>query len=399
MSGLQLLERGVAVTFIDRHEPGDREQTSYGNAGSISIGNMMPMGKPGFIKEGAGMLIDPLAPLMLPIQYWHRSVPWVAKVCATSSERNALATAHAIGDLNLVSAAAWRKTVADLKLGDLVQATGWLKLYESEASFAKTRLEQQLMTELGIAYEVLDREQICDREPDIAPVFYGGLCQTESLAITNPGKLMKRLCAAALSRGAIFKKADVLAIERQADGYRLELTGGPHECATVLLSAGAWSQRLLEPLGYHIPLETERGYHLMFDSAASLSGPVINMDRYIALCPMGPNIRMTSCVELAGLDQPADYNRITKLAGVAQNFLPKLGNDVTDRWMGYRPSLPDSRPVIGKASRDPGLFLAFGNGHLGMTQGAGTGQLIAELICTGKTSLDLQAYSPVRFNA
>ncbi len=111
----------------------------------------------------------------------------------------------------------------------------------------------------------------------------------------------------------------------------------------------------------------------MFDCAASLSGPVINMDRYIVLCPMGPNNRITSCVELAGLDYPVDYNRITKLAGVAQNFLPKLGNDVSDRWMGYRPSLPDSRPVIGKASRDPGLSLAFGNGHLGMAQGAGTG--------------------------
>jgi len=399
MSGLHLLEKGFSVTLIDRHEPGDRDQTSYGNAGAISIGNMMPMGKPGFVKEGAGMLLDPLAPLMLPMTYWHRSFPWVAQVCVTGTEKKALATARAIGALNLVSAAAWRKSVADLKLEDLVRPNGWLKLYETEASFAKTRWEQQLMDELGIAYEVLDRQQICDREPDIAPVFHGALYQTESLAINNPGELMKRLAETAHSRGAIFHKADVRAIERQEDGYRLSLSDSTHDCARLLLTAGAWSQRLLGPLGYHIPLETERGYHLMFDSGASLSGPVINMDRYTAICPMAPKIRMTSCVELAGLDQPADYSRITKLAGVAQAFLPKLGGEITDRWMGYRPSLPDSRPVIGEASRDPGLFLAFGHGHLGMTQGAGTGQLVAELISQGQASLDLEPYSPARFRA
>ncbi|WP_308909117.1 NAD(P)/FAD-dependent oxidoreductase [Pseudokordiimonas caeni] len=399
MTAYHLMERGIAVTIIDAVPPGDRAQTSYGNAGSISIGNVLPLGKPGFVMDGIRMTLDPESPLVMPVSYMPRIAPWLYKVWRASGPATVETSAKASALLSHESLEAWQALVADLKLGDLVRPDGWLKLYETEASFEKTAKERALMDRFGFGYRVLDPDALAELEPGIAPIYPKAILQTQSLAIRNPGRCVSALASHLLARGAAFTLGRVTHIERTEGGYYVKGEGIDHLARELVIAGGAWSNRLLKGLGISVPLETERGYHLMFDGGSGLSRPTVNMNRYFVLCPMEQGLRMTACVELAGLDAKPDYRRIRRLVAHAKRMLPGMATDERDQWLGFRPSMPDTRPVIGEASGHKGLYLAFGHGHMGMTHSAGTGRLLAGLIASGEGGDVLAPFTPSRFGA
>jgi len=399
MTAYHLIEHGIGVTIIDAVSPGDRSQTSYGNAGSISVGNVLPLGKPGFITDGIRMTLDPESPLVMPVSYMPRIAPWLFKVWRSSGAATVEDTAVATAALNQETLSAWTALVEKLGLNDLVRPDGWLKLYETEESFAKTAKERACMDRFGFTYRVLDRDALAELEPNIAPIYPKAILQTQSLAIRNPGRCIATLAGHLAARGVGFIKGKVANIAHTNDGYRITGEGLDHQARELVVAGGSWSNRLLAGVGINVPLETERGYHLMFDGVDTIGRPTVNMDRYFVLCPMEQGLRMTACVELAGLDAEPDYRRIRRLVAHARRMLPSMQADERDQWLGFRPSMPDTRPVIGEASNHKGLYLAFGHGHLGMTQSAGTGRMLAAMIAGQKPGADLAPFSPARYGA
>lgn len=397
MACLQLQKRGWQVTVFDRVQPGTPGQTSWGNAGSISIGNVTPLGKPGFLLDGMAKALSLNSPLLMPPAYMHKSIPWVLQVLQQSDHHAAEQISKEIGTLNSLSGEVWSGLLEELKLQSFVARNGWLKLYESEKSFQKTEAERRLMEDLGIPFQVMDRGEITEHDPAFSPIFSKAILQTGSLGINSPGRLMEHLSALAGQQGAEIVVENINSVTRSADGFALETDAGQHQTKSLLLASGAWSGEVAAQFGYDFPLETERGYHLFYERFVPLKGPSINMDRYVAMSPMEDGVRVTSCVELAGLKKDADYKRMHRLSKFAEKALPELKSCKTREWMGYRPSLPDSKPVIGKSDHQPGLYFAFGNGHLGMTQAAATGQLIAEIASREDTSIPVEPFSPYRF--
>lgn len=397
MACLQLQRKGWQVTVIDRLEPGTPGQTSWGNAGSISVGNVTPLGKPGFLFDGLSKAISPNSPLLMPFSYLHRSLPWVLKVLRQSNKEKADSISRDIGALNILSGETWTGLLDDWDIRQFVANNGWLKLYENERSFKKTAHECRLMEEMDIPFQVMDRKDISDHEPELAPMFVGAILQKSSLGINSPGRLLGHLTDLARAQGAQIVRADIKAVRKAGDDFILVAQAAEHRTSRLLLASGAWSAKMAAMLGHDFPLETERGYHLFFDKHVPLKGPTINMDRYVAMSPVEGGVRVTSCVELGGLERAPQYDRMHRLSRFARKALPQLNACEGKEWMGYRPSLPDSKPVIGGSDSHKGLYFAFGNGHLGMTQAAGTGQLIAEHINREPTAIPLEPFAPNRF--
>jgi len=397
MTAYHLTNRGVPVTLIDEVNPGDRAQASYGNAGVIALGSVMPLGEPGLWLQGLKMMLDPQSSLTIPWSYRLKIIPWLVKVLKESSVTRWDQNARATAELNQLSGIEWRQMITRLRLQSIIKETGWLKVFETDRSMQAMDAGKAYMEEYGFQYQQLNSDEVRQIEPELAPIFRHGLLQSDSLSITQPDQLLKELKTYLEARGVRFLQQKITAIQRHSDGFLLQGPGESIACQQLSVCAGAWSQRLLSSLGCQYPLETERGYHMLFDSVPGLNRPVIHMERYMVLCPMTSGLRMTSGVELAGLDAKANYQPIRAKIVDAKRMLPKLNTVERDQWLGFRPSMPDSKPVISAHPDIDGLFMAFGHGHLGITQGAATGKLLAQLICGEATDIDPLPFDASRF--
>jgi D-amino-acid dehydrogenase len=255
------------------------------------------------------------------------------------------------------------------------------------------------MDAVGSSYEVLSADDIRDLEPNLAPVFEYGIFQKDSLRCPDPGGLVKAMVEHAVAAGAEFRKAEVTGLSVDGERVRVQGPAEPVHADKVVIAAGAWSAPLASQVGNRVPLDTERGYHMMMPKGSErlLSRPVMNGDRFFVLSPMTDGIRMSSQVEIAGLDAPPCYARIRKLLPEARRMLPELNATETSVWMGCRPSLPDSLPVIGTSKASPNVLLAFGHQHLGLTLAAATALVISSLVAGRDPGLDLGPYRPGRY--
>jgi len=167
----------------------------------------------------------------------------------------------------------------------------------------------------------------------------------------------------------------------------------------VVVAGGAWSRQLLDPLGIRVPLETERGYHAMlFDPEVTPSLPISNKTRGFGVTPMEDGLRIAGTVEIAGLDAPPNEERAKILVQHAKRMFPALQGEQVRYWMGFRPSTPDSLPILGPAAGRPGLHFVFGHGHFGMTGGPPSGRLVARLIAGQAPGIDPAPYAAQRFH-
>jgi D-amino-acid dehydrogenase len=358
----------------------------------------MPSSTPGLVKRIPKMLMDPQSPLVLRWQYVPRLLPWLAGYLANSArdrvERNCLATAQLFRHVM----SAYDMVIRETGCGELIQPTGSLKLFESEASFQGSAFERQMMDRCGCRYEVLGVDEIRQMEPNLAPIFVRALFIPDSRNILNPGRLVETVARAVAAKGGILQREKVAAVEIGADGKPAVVTDkGRHGVDAVVLAAGARSGQLARQLGAKIVLDGERGYHIM------LPRPEKSIKRYlqfaesrISLSPKEGGLRMTSIVELASVDAPPDYRRIRRLTAQAARVLPGLTPEEKSIWMGSRPSLPDNVPVIARSPRHDRVYFAFGHSHLGMTMGPVTGRVIADLVAGRDPGLDMTPYRAVR---
>jgi len=396
-SALALQADGYDVVLIDRKAP--CAGASFGNAGVIVNASCVPTAMPGILFDVVRMLGQTLPPVSIRPAYFHKILPWLLRFIwqsRTAAVKHNATHLHALSEHAVTS---WQRLVGTSTLSCLLEESGWLKVYELEKTFAATSKARKLMDETGSKYEVLRAAEILELEPALAPIFNFGLYQKDCLRIVSPHRLVQGMVDLLLSRGGAFTQFFVERIQLESEKVSLTGPAGILNADKVVVAAGAWSRSLARQLGDDVPLDTERGYHLMLPAStrALLNGPVMNGESSFVLSPMEDGLRLTSQIEFGGLSADPDYARVRSLLPIAKRMLPGLDAREESVWMGFRPSLPDSLPVLGFSSKSNRVLYAFGHQHLGMTLGAISGFVVADLVAGRKPVVDVSPYSPQRF--
>lgn len=397
-TALFLKRDGHAVTLIDPKAPG--RSTSFGNAGVLAVANVFPVSMPGNWKQVPKMLLDPMAPLMLRWSYMPRMIPWLSRFLAAGLPGRVERITKELTALNKDAVAAHDVLLKAYGIDDIVKPTGWLKVYSTKAAFDRFAAERDIQVRRGFVVEEIGQDEIRQLEPGLAHKFTHGSFHPESGFVTSPAKLTDSYAEAFVKLGGVILQERVTRFEFDgAKPVRAVTDLAMHDADAFVICAGAWSDRLTEMLGTTVPLETERGYHLNLgiDSGPGLRRPTIIGDHSFGLGPMRDGLRLNSGVEFAGVDGPPDFRRIYRLLPHARAALPGLSGEVKREWLGFRPSMPDSKPVIGRSPKLDNVYFGFGHGHLGLTQSARTGQLIADLMAGRESSIDLTPYRGDRF--
>jgi len=348
------------------------------------------------------MLANPMSPLRLPVRHLHRSLPWLLKFLIAGSSRAKVARhAAAMTPLLRRTVAAHRTLMSEHDVDPLlVKPAGWLSVYRNKADVDRNQLSFQLMREHGMEVDIIEGDELFQLEPGLSRDFSIGIFNKNDSFAVQPVKLSEAYYEAFLAAGGVMKFESVRDFEMGPDGPRKIMTDlGIHDVEKIVVTAGAWSKQIVAQLGLRIPVEAERGYHVNvpWSESLTLNRPVFVADGYYVMCPMADGVRITSGTEFAGLTEPPDFRRIRRLVGEARVALPGLDGVPDREWMGHRPSLPDSRPVIGRSPHSRNVFLAFGHGHLGLTLSAVTSEIVSDLVAERPIDFDTSEFSPNRF--
>jgi len=395
---LFLQRDGYSVTLIDRQGPG--EGASYGNGSMLTCEAVVPIQTPGIVWRVPGMLLDPLGPLSVRWGYLPRLVPWLTRFLRESRwprvEAASIALARLLDQALLDFDPLLRQAGAEA----MVRRTGFLMVYESEAGFRRAAPLIDLQRRRGVEMEILDQETLRAREPKLAPIFARAIHYPEAAQALDVFRLVQVLAESFVSQGGTLKREEVrdfaFASDRKVEAVVTDR--GRHPCDALVVAAGAWSRPLVRRLGSDTLLDTERGYSvLMPDPGVVPNTPLYSTERGIVFSPMEIGLRVAGTVELGGLEAPPDWRRAEALLTHARRWLPGLNTEGAEPWIGFRPSMPDSVPVISASPRYDNAFFAFGHGHGGIGLGARTGRLIADLAVGRSPNIDMAPYRVDRF--
>lgn len=394
----ELQRRGKSVVLVDRDQPG--RGASFGNMASIAVTEFMPISRPTTWAKIPGWLADPEGPIRLRPGYLPKLTPWLLRFLAAGRPSR-------VAKLEQAGAALCRRVYDDLLpmldaagVPDVLSEEGCLSLYASDAELAADREHIDIIERFGFHCPELSRDELQELEPTIAPVIKKAILFPKNKSIRDPYRLVLTLVERFREMGGTVETGEVAAIDCQdgkvssivlADGRRIA-------CTEAILAAGAYTGRLSRMIGEPIPLETERGYHTQIMAPGiALRHSLIWPAKAFMVTPTAGGIRIGGTVEMAGLEAAPDYRRARVLVSRAKQALPALQVKETSEWMGHRPALPDTVPIISRSAKVQGIFYATGHGHLGLTYSATTARLIADLV-TGQTPpLDLTPYRVDRF--
>lgn len=377
-TAVRLASEGREVAIVEPNEPGSG--ASYGNAGTIADYAVIPVGTPAVLRNLPSLLFDRDSPLAVRRSALIALMPWLLRFAHQSLPANAHRNAAAIAALLADSLSAWWELAAEIGAGDLLRQNGCLYLYETKTALAAAASDIGMRKEHGVAQELLSAGEVAALEPELPPFEGRGVLFPNAVNLTDPAAMMKRLAAAAKVAGVRFVTAAAERIERRPGGVRIVAPPFDLSAKTVVIAAGAHSKPLAAQAGDRVPLDTERGYHIEFDMAAPpVTRPVCPTSRGFYLVPMAGRLRVAGTVELGGLAAPPDPRRIALLERGATEIFPALGRP--DRsWLGFRPSMPDSVPVIRASRGGNDVILAFGHGHLGLTLAPVTARIVSGLV-------------------
>jgi len=389
---------GHQVTFIDPLPPG--EACSFGNAGSLSPSACLPVGMPGMWKRVPRWLLDPLGPLTVRWRYAPVVLPWLVRMLQSSTRDEVTRIATALRSLLEPIFDCYGPLVERADAQSLVRRSGCLYVYSSREVAAQWQWGMNLRRSLGVTMIDIEREELEHLEPDLKGRFRFGILAPDNGSTTDPSQLVKALHARCVRDGARSDARRATGFERQGTrvtGVRFD-QGEALAVEGVVVAAGAWSGPLAAQLGERVPLETQRGYHVTVRSSnLGLRHTVMAVEHNLMVNPMAMGLRLAGTVEFAGLKAPPDYARADALLHQGRTLFPHLDTSEVTRWMGHRPCMPDSLPVIGRTRRADNAWLAFGHGHMGMCMGASTGREVAHLVAGRPTQVDLTPFRPGRF--
>lgn len=388
---LALQARGLPVRVIDREGPA--AGASAGNAGAFAFTEILPLASPRMIRQAPKWLLDPLGPLSVPPRYAGRIAPWMWRFWKASWPAQVRASTVAQTALMKLSQTALDPHLERAGLAHMLGHDGQLQVYESEAEFRASFPGWQAREEAGIAFTHLKGDEIAAYQPGLAPGFTHATFTPEWQSISDPRDYVLAMAKRFRAGGG---EITITCAERLVAGG-VETAAGLMP-GRVVLAAGAHSHHLARTAGAKIPLETERGYNTTLPAGAfDLKRQITFGGHGFVISKVGHGLRVGGAVELGGLDLPPNFARADAMLKKAKRFLPGLDTSGGTQWMGFRPSLPDSLPAIGALPSRPDVFCAFGHGHLGLTQSAGTAAIIADLMTGQDPGIDLTPFSPARF--
>ncbi|MCK2042754.1 FAD-binding oxidoreductase [Chromohalobacter sp. TMW 2.2308] len=394
-SALALSRKGLKVLVVDKQAPG--MGASFGNAGHMATEQVFPLADASILKRLPRMLMDPTGPLRLDWRYLPKALPWFTRLLLNLRQAPYQNSVSGLRALNEVSLSAWCRLLESVDGTHLLKQDGSFMVYEQEGSRADLEALQSCMATQGVPVESWSGNAIRDVAPQLSESIRGGLFFPSTGHVVDPLAVVQRLVATAKAEGVKFCQDDVVSGHVHAHGVTLETAGpGRLHGRQVLVACGAHSAPLTAHLtGKRVPLDTERGYHLMLPGEQSrLPMAVTSLERRFIMTPMSEGLRLAGTVEFAGLERPPNMERAWQLHRLSQGlFKTSLDASEATPWMGFRPSLPDSLPVIDSA-KDGRVLLAFGHHHLGLTQAAVTAELIAGLAMQGATKADASRRAP-----
>jgi D-amino-acid dehydrogenase len=394
---LYLQREGFAVRVVEKGEPG--RGATFGNAGSFGTASCVPFSLPGVLKRVPKMLFDQQSPLKMRWAHLPRALPWFLRFVEAARPERVEAIAAARNALLVHTHSAYAPLIEAAGAGEWVRPDGLLLTFESEAAFAAASYALDLRRRNGVHMDILDGNEARQMEPALSPAVVRAVSLPDVARTYDPWRLCDALARDFVRRGGEIVKAEVRGFALGPDGpTRLITDGGALDVDLVVLAAGVWSRPLAAQLGTRVPLEADRGYHVMFPAQEfGLRRAVISQDRGVALADMHDGIRASGVSEIAAPDAPADMRIADRLQRHAMALIPALRGEPVSRWMGHRPSHPDSKPVLGRSPHHRNVLFAFGHDHLGLTMAGITGKLVAELATGRPTTVDLAAYRPDRF--
>ena len=390
----RLLAEGHRVVLVDPEAPG--MGASYGNAGTIADYAVLPVGTPDVLKHLPSLLFDRNSPLAIRQAALPALMPWLARFAAQSLPAPARRNAAAIASLLFGAGDLWRGLAARIGAADLLVPRGCLYVYDTAAGYRAAAKDMAYRRTLGVTVELLTPGDLSALEPGLPEVAGGAAYFPQAIFLADPGAMMARLAAHVTAR-AEHVVARASQLERHVDGVVVTGQGLHLHARKVIVAAGAHSGRLAASAGDRLPLDAERGYHVEWDMAVPrLTRPACHTGRGFYLCPMTGRLRAAGTVELGGLTAPPSPHRIARLVDGARLFYPDLGEPDRE-WMGFRPSMPDSLPVIGPSRGGAEVIHAFGHGHIGVTLAPVTAELVADFVAGRAPKREAAAVSPGRF--
>jgi D-amino-acid dehydrogenase len=389
---------GKKVVLVDRQQPG--EGCSKGNAGHFATDVILPLANMTNLLSVPKMLMDPLGPLSIKWSYLPRLMPWLMRYGWAALPSNTRKSTEAIKTLNRPSIERFQALLKRTELTELMTRKGALTIYCSSGAARKNAQHAKFVRQHGVNVEQLDALQVRQLEPALSESVVGALYYPDTAHTINPHRLVTSLADCFVKNGGKVKKANVKSIDL-SDKNQLKIKVEDQQdiiAKEVVIACGAWSKDLAKGVGHNVPLETERGYHLMLPKAqVQVTRPVSSYESSFVITPMEKGLRLAGTVELAGLEAEQNQQRANILFAHAKKVLPNISQDEATSWMGHRPSLPDSLPVIGRSPKDNRVLFAFGHQHLGLTQAAVTADLISEAVLGLEHKVDITPFRVDRF--
>ena len=394
-NALFLQKKGFEVVIFDKEEPGSL--ASYGNAGHFSPYASVPLNRPDILTDVPAMLLSSTGPLALKWNYVPKMIPWFLKFIRNCTQKKMMHTAkymHQILDLSLP---AYEELFDEIDTENLVVSNGIMYIWNNK-NLSSRELEINIRDELGVKQQLLNPKEIHDLEPNIKPIYDGGVFYSYAKHTNNPRRLLLKLFDLFSQKGGKFFKYQIKDINFDEEKPVLRTESQRFVFDKIVIACGALSKKFTNDLFEKVPLDTERGYHIHFkDCEHLISRPVVFSNRGFGMTPMEQGLRVVGTVEFGGLKNGPSKSRIKNLVENAKFMLDGLP-DHEDEWLGFRPTLPDFLPVIGPSKNYKNVFYSFGHHHLGWTLGAISGKIISKMISEEKTNLELDPYSSLRFS-
>ena len=396
-TAIWLQRDGHDVTLIDRLGPG--EGTSHGNGGVLASCSVVPVTVPGLMRKAPRMLFDPNQPLFLKWGYLPRLAPWLIRYLRHANtdavRRRAAALTQIIGD----SLADHQALAAGTGAEKWVVPSDYLYLYNDRTHYEGDAFGWDVRRENGFDWDLLEGQALRDYDPAYGPALKFAARTKNHGRIADPGRYVKDLAAHVVANGGKLVIADADDVVRENGRVTGVRAGGETlDCDAVVVATGAWSGPLARKLGLNVPLESERGYHLeLWEPSVIPRSPVMVASGKFVATPMDGRLRLAGIVEFGGLDAPPSRAPFRLLERNIRAAIPGLTWKKKVEWMGHRPSIADSLPLIGEVPGASGAYLGFGHDHVGLTGGPKTGRILAQMISGRQPNIDLAPYSPARF--
>ncbi|MFH4571390.1 FAD-dependent oxidoreductase [Vibrio diabolicus] len=400
-TALEAQRHGFQVTLFDKGLPG--EGASFGNAGYLATELIDPLATKKTLAAAPRMWLDPKGPLALPWKYLPQALPWLARFVRSASSARVEASRQALYQLNQAAVPAWQRCLADIGAEEYLVPSGYLLVWESENKLDEAKTHAAYLAQWDIESVLLQGAQLREKEPELAETVSHALFFPNACRVKDPYLLSKQLFAVFQARGGCFEQTEVSEILPQENAVGVVTATSQNRFEHVVLCTGAWGKPLLEQTGISVPLEAERGYHLTIETAdmetPPLHHPIGSAERKFVMSPLASGLRVVGITEIGGLRLPEFARRFNMLRHHSRQLLPRLNNPAlkVSEWMGHRPTLADSLPVIDQHPRHSRLLFAFGNQHLGLTQAAISAELVISLLRQVEPEFDMKPYRVNRF--